>query len=116
VAKFRIVISGRVKDGQVDAFADLGRRATAFVKDNEPGTVIYGWFVSDDGRFVNEDGYTEDAALLTHLGNMGEQGFLDEYVALVDIESAQVLGEAGDAAREALTAFAAVHYPMIEGF
>jgi hypothetical protein len=47
---------------------------------------------------------------------MGEHGFLDEYVGLVDIESVQVLGEAGDAAREALTAFAAVHYSMVEGF
>jgi hypothetical protein len=31
MAKFRVVISGRVKDGQVDAFVDLARRATPFV-------------------------------------------------------------------------------------
>ena len=68
---------------------------------------MYGWFVSDDGQFVNEDGYTEDSAYLTHLGNAQEQGFLDEYMALTEIESVQVLGEVGDAAREALAGFSA---------
>jgi hypothetical protein len=54
--------------------------------------------------------------LLTHLGNAQEQGFLDEYLASVEIERVEVLGEAGDAAREALADFSAVHYAMTEGF
>ncbi len=116
MAKFRVFIHGRVKDDKIEAFRDLGQRMTGYVKENEPGTVVYGWFVSDDGRFVNEDGYTEDAALLTHLGNAQEQGFLDEYLASVEIERVEVLGEAGEAAREALADFSAVHYAMTEGF
>ena len=91
MAKFRVFLYGQVKEGQVEAFRDLGRRMTDYVKENEPGTVVYGWFISDDGRFANEDGYTEDGAFLTHLANAGEQGFFDEYMTLVDLESVHVL-------------------------
>ncbi len=116
MATFRVLIHGRVKDGRITAFRDLGRRMTAFVKENEPGTVAYGWFVSGDGRFVTEDGYSEEAALLTHMANVRRQGFGDEYLALLDIERIQVLGEVGDTAREALDGPSTVHYLMTDGF
>lgn len=113
---FRLFIQGKVADGQLDAFRDLAGRMTGYVRENEAGTEIYVWYLSDDGKFMNEDGYADDAALLTHLGNAGEQGFLDEYMALVEIEDVRVLGDSGDAAREALAGFGAVHYGMFEGF
>ena len=114
MAKFRVFLRGEVKGGNVEAFRELGQRMAGYVRDNEPGTVVYNWFVSDDGQFVNEDGYDEDAALLTHLGNAQEQGFLDEYMALLDIQRVDVLGDPGESAREALGAFSAVDYAMVE--
>jgi hypothetical protein len=37
-SEFRVFISGTVKDGNVAAFRDLGRRMTEHVAGNEPGT------------------------------------------------------------------------------
>ena len=74
MAEFRVFIRGRVQGGQIGTFRDLGRRMTGFVREDEPGTVAYGWFVSDDGRFVTEDGYAEDAVRHTH-GQRSETGF-----------------------------------------
>ncbi len=116
MARFRVFVQGRVKGGQSGGFRDLGRRMTDFVKENEPGTVAYGWFVGDEGRFVTEDGYAEDAALITHMTNAREQGFRDEYLALLDVERVEVLGDARDAAREALEGSSAVYYAMTDGF
>lgn len=114
MAKFRVFLHGRVKDDQVEAFQDLGKRMTDYVRENEPGTVVYSWYISDDGRFVNEDGYDDDASFLTHLGNAQEQGYFDEYMAFGELESVFVLGEPGDAVLEALSDFSAMRYPIVE--
>jgi quinol monooxygenase YgiN len=110
--EIRFTIHNKVED--VEAFRDLGRRMSAFVRANEPGTTIYNWYEGADGRFINEDAYADSDALLTHLGNAGAQGFLDEFVALSAIEGVQVLGTVDDAAKEALAAFGAVHYDLLE--
>lgn len=109
---FRLFIHSRVKEGQGDAIRDLASRMTSYVKENEPGTTVYAWYMGDDGRMINEDEYTDDDALLTHLGNAGAQGTLDEFMALIDVEGVQVLGDAGDAAREALAGFGAAHFSL----
>jgi quinol monooxygenase YgiN len=111
---FRIFISGTVKDGKVEAFRDLGRRMSEQVAANEPGTTLYDWHVSDEGGFVNDDGYVDDAAFLTHFGSAQEAGHIDEYVSLVDIDRVMVFGEPGDAAREALVPFGAVYYETFQ--
>jgi quinol monooxygenase YgiN len=111
----RFIIAGTVKDGQVGAFADLGSRMSAAVAANEPGTTTYNWFISDDGSFINEDGYTDSAALGAHLGRAQESGLLDEYVGLVDITGVHVLGDVDDAAKGMLEAFGAVHYSQTQG-
>lgn len=109
----RYLISGRVEDA--DAYRDLARRMSAYARENEPGTKIYNWFLSEDGASINEDGFSDSAAFKTHLANAGEQGFFDEFMSLLDIESVRVLGEVDDAATEALAAFGAIHYELAEG-
>ena len=111
----RFIITGAVKDGQEEAFADVGSRMSASVAANEPGTTTYNWFISDDGSFINEDGFTDSAALGAHLGSAQESGLLDEYVALIDISGVHVLGDVDDAAKGMLEAFGAVHYSQIQG-
>jgi quinol monooxygenase YgiN len=106
----RFIITGSVKEGQVAAFRDLASRMSVSVKDNEPDTTTYNWFIADDGSFVNEDEYASTDALGAHLGNATEKGLLDEYMGLVDISAVHVLGDVDDAAKGILEAFGAVHY------
>ncbi len=112
MSEVRFMIHSKFEDGE--AVRDLARRMTAFVRENEPGTTTYKWFQSADDHVINEDNYASTEALLTHLANAGEQGFLDEFMSLLTIESVRVLGSVDDAAIEALRAFGAVHYEIVE--
>lgn len=112
MSEVRFMIHSKFEDGE--AVRDLARRMTAFVRENEPGTTTYKWFQSADDHVINEDSYASTEALLTHLANAGEQGFLDEFLSLLTIASVRVLGSVDDAAREALAAFGAVHYEIVE--
>ena len=111
----RFIITGKAKEGQAEAFADLASRMSATVSANEPDTTTYSWFVADDGSFVNEDEYASSDALGVHLGNAQENGMLGEYVALSDIAAVHVLGDVDDAARGMLEALGAVHYSKTHG-
>jgi quinol monooxygenase YgiN len=115
MSEVRFIITGKVKDGQVEALADLGARMFSSVRANEPDTTTYSWYISDDGSFVNEDSYTDSAALGVHLGNLQESGLLAEYVALAEISGVHVLGDVDDAAKGMLEAFGAVHYSKTQG-
>ena len=112
MSEVRFVIHSKFEDGE--AVRDLARRMTAFVRENEPGTTTYTSFQSADDHMINEDSYATTDAFLTHLSNIGEQGFLDEFLSLLTIASVRVLGSVDDAAREALSAFGAVHYEIVE--
>lgn len=111
----RFVITGKAKEGQAEAFADLANRMSANVIANEPDTTTYNWFVAADGSFLNEDEYASSDALGVHLGNAQENGMLGEYVALTDIAGVHVLGDVDDAAKGMLEALGAVHYSKTHG-
>lgn len=111
----RFIITGKAKDGHAAGIADLGARMSASVRENEPETTTYNWFIADDGSFVNEDEYASSEALGAHLGNAQESGLLDEYVSTVDITGVHVLGDVDDAAKGMLEAFGAVHYSKTQG-
>ena len=115
MASVRFIIIGKAKEGQAEAYADLGKRMSADVRANEPGATTYNWFISGDGAFVNEDEYASSDALAAHLGNAQENGFLDEYMSVTDIISVHVLGDVDDAAKGMLEAFGAVHYSKAQG-
>ena len=105
---FRIVIPGSVEDPA--AFSELGKRMLANVQANDPGTTVYNWYVSDDGHFINEDGYTSTEAFGAHFGSAQEHGLVDEWMGMVNIAGVHVLGDVDDAGKEMLASFGPVHY------
>lgn len=109
----RYAILGSVKDA--DAYQDLAQRACTQASAEEPGTLVYNWFLGDDGVGINEELFESTEAFLTHVGNMTESGLMDEFMQLVDIQAVRVLGPVDDAAREALAGFGAQHYSVVAG-
>lgn len=90
-----------VKDGQLDAFRSLMEEMVVATQ-NEDGTLIYEWFVSDDGGAVHiYERYADSDAVLTHLGSFGAN-FADRFFALVDPAGFWVYGEPTEAAAQAL--------------
>lgn len=58
----------------------------------------------------NRDEYTSTEAFAAHLGSAQENGFIDEWMEMVDNSDVHVLGDVDDAAKEMLAAFGPVHY------
>lgn len=115
MSEVRFIIMGQVKDGDEDRFRDLASRMTDYVRDEEAGgTIVYKWFLSDDGGTINQDAYSSSEAFGAHLANAQESGLLDEFMGALDIKGVHVLGDVDDAAREMLAAFGAVHYSKVE--
>jgi quinol monooxygenase YgiN len=111
----RLILHGTVKEGMTDAFKDVGARMVARAKD-EAGTTTYKWYLSDEGYFVNEDVYTDEAALFAHVGGLTESGLMDEYMGAMDLAGVLVLDPVNDEAKGALAAFGAIHSIMYDGF
>ena len=108
----RLFITSKLKDGvTVEQFNEAGNRMAAAAAD-EAGTTVYNWWVGGDGTVINEDGFVDEAAFGAHMGNMTSSGRLDEWMALVDVQSVQALGDVSDATREGLVPFGAVHYSL----
>ncbi len=109
----RVAFLSKIDDA--DGYRDFAQRATAMVREEDPGTLVYNWFVSEDGTTViNEDVYDSSESFLAHLGNMTKHGFVDEFMQRCDVQAVRVLGEVDDAAREALGGFGAQHFEIVQ--
>ncbi len=75
------------------AYRALSEKMIAFVRDNEPGTTTYEWHLSEDGtEALNIDGFDSTGSFLAHIGNAQEQGFLDQFMTVGDIQRVVVTG------------------------
>lgn len=67
-----------------DAVADLARRMTAYIEENEPDTLAFEWFGDQaTGQVVWYQVYSNDEAFLEHAQNMAEAGFAEEVQRLL---------------------------------
>jgi len=109
----KLLLHGKLRDGNADGYRDLAARATALAREEE-GTLDYKWLLSDDGHIVNADGYTDESAMFAHVGDMTDRGLLEEYVGLVEIEGFYVFGSVSDETRKALADFNPIYYSLVE--
>ena len=91
-----------VKDGQLDAVRDLMEEMVAAAQD-EPGTTVYEWFVSDDESSVHTlERFASSEAVMAHLGSFGDN-FAERFFAALEPTGWYAYGDPDSAAREALT-------------
>ena len=94
------IVELAVKPGQLDAFRALMEEMVAHAQ-TKPGTIIYEWFVSDDGGTVHiYERYADSAAALDSSNAFGEH-FAEKFIAAVDVTDFYVYGNPNDAVREA---------------
>lgn len=104
-----------VREGHEGEVEGLMNEMVASTREEE-GTVLFEWFLSDDGRtcHINE-GYTDSGAVLIHLGNFGSK-FADRFLGCFAPTSLSVYGEPTDEARAALDGFGAAYLGFLGGF
>jgi quinol monooxygenase YgiN len=112
--QFRLVVHQNIRQGGLEAFKNLAEEMTRGVEADEPGTLCYEWYVSDDGSDCYlVEAYTDSDALLRHLKNVG-----DKLHAMMDISPLLeliVLGSPNQELRETLTGLGAKFYPRFIG-
>ena len=82
-----LVISARfdVHAGKLDEFRSIMATAIQKVRDNEPRTLQYNWYHSEDHtRYIVLERYEDSDALLEHLADVGEE--LGAFLEVADLK------------------------------
>lgn len=111
---FRLVVHQDIRQGGMETFKKLAEEMTRGVEADEPDTLCYEWYVSDDGAdcYLIE-AYTDSDALLRHLKNVGDK--LHAMMEVSPLLQLIVLGSPSAELREELTKMGAKFYPRFVG-
>ena len=105
-----------VRDGCLDDARALVPEMVAATRRDEPGALVYEYFLSEDGRSCHiYERYADSDAALTHLGNFGAN-FADRFMACFEPTSFSVYGPASDEVRGVLDGFGAGYLGYLDGF
>jgi quinol monooxygenase YgiN len=109
------VLELAVKAGKLATFRALMEEMVTSTRD-EPGALVYQWFVSDDGTIVHiYERYASSDAVLTHLENFGAK-FAERFLAAVDPTRFVVYGTPNDAAKAGLSGLGPTYLGPFGGF
>jgi len=112
---FRLILHQRINEGQLETFEKRAQETTAGVRANEPETLCYEWYVSDDGTdcYLVET-YADSKAFLLHLSHLRKRRPKTPDVGT--IMEVLVLGSPNAQAREALSGMGPIKFlPLLIG-
>jgi len=105
-----------IKEGELEAFKMLAQEMSEATLANEPGALVYEWFVSDDGKHCHIiENYADSAAVMMHMANFGEK-YAGRFLACVNPSKMIVYGTPNDEARAVLDKLGAVYLGSMAGF
>jgi quinol monooxygenase YgiN len=105
-----------INDGDVQNVRALMEEMSRATEQNEPGTLNYEWFLTDDGTACQIfERFADSAAAMTHLGNFQEK-FAERFLALLQPTRLTVHGGPSDDLREAMGALGAQFLADLGGF
>jgi len=108
------LITLEVKDGQLEAFRGVMEDLVASTR-AERGTLVYEWYISEDGRTVQIlERFEDTAAYITH--GDGFTHFAERFLATVDLRSFTVLGDPDEGARIRLDGLGPTYMAGLGGF
>ena len=113
--EIRIVGEFTIAEGKTDAFKELIGTAIERVRSNEPDTLTYEFYFSDDEtKCYALELYRDSQALLTHVEDVGE--ILPKILAVAQITSLEIFGNATKELKEGLASFGAKFFTHWSGF
>ena len=104
-----------IKEGQQTAFAALMREMVAATK-QEPGTMVYEWYLGADGRTCHiHELFADTAAYKVHSANFGEN-FAARFMPLLEITGLTAYGNSDAEARDMMKTLSPQFFEAIGGF
>ncbi|MCE2503170.1 MAG: antibiotic biosynthesis monooxygenase [Chlorobi bacterium] len=105
-----------IKEDKLEDLKSLMATMVEATRADEPGTLNYEWFVSEDGMKCHiHERYADSGAVLTHLGNFGTK-YAKDFMDALDIKRFTVYGNPDETARGALTKVGAQFMSPLDGF
>ena len=105
-----------VKDGQLENLKKLMGEMVDSTNINEPDTINYEWFLSDDEKTCHiYERYKDSAAVMKHVTAFGEN-FAERFMENVDLVKFTLYGNPETDAKEALAGFTPVYMSPSLGF
>jgi quinol monooxygenase YgiN len=115
MARVSYVMELTINEGKLEEFKEKAEGYVKAVQDGEPGTLVYQWWLGEDGtRCLVHEVFESSEALLTHVGNVGPS--LPDLLAIAPITRLEVFGTVSEQAREAVAQLGAKHFPHLAGF
>jgi quinol monooxygenase YgiN len=110
------VLEMSINPGQMPNVQPLLDEMVAATKADEPGALHYEYYMNADRTLCTViERYTDNAAIMVHLGNFGAK-FAERFLAAFTPVRFTVYGPADATVRAALAGFGATHQDMIAGF
>ena len=92
-------------------------RFSKFVRDTEPGTYDFGYFISSNGRRVNlVEKYYTSADFVHHLNNFEQSNYSKEFLKIFSLNKVIIAGDASDELKAKAKAYGAELRPQIGGW
>ena len=108
-----ITAHAAIHDGMTDAFKDTASKIVATVREAEPDTLQYLWYLSDDGRSGTMcEVYRDSAAIMAHLGSVGPM--LGSLLDTCDL-TLEVCGDVSEEVSEALGGLDPAYFRYLDG-
>jgi quinol monooxygenase YgiN len=107
-----------VKDGKLETFRELMEEMVSGAKD-QPGTLSYEWYISDDGSTVHVvETYANSAAVVAHHVSEGFalKNWAGRFMECVDVTRVNAYGDPDASAREILDRLGATYHSAWGGF
>jgi quinol monooxygenase YgiN len=109
------VLECEVKDGKLDDFKELMDEMVAGTSE-EPQTLNYEWFISDDEKTVHlYEKYADSAATVTHVNGFLEK-WAGRFMECVDVNRFTVYGNPDEAASQVIAPFGGKQLSTWGGF
>ena len=93
------------------------KRFSKFVRETEPGTYDFGYFISPDGEKVNlVEKYFTSSDFVHHLNNFEKSDYSKEFMTLFTLNKVIIAGDASDELKAKAKAYGAELRPQIGGW
>ena len=92
-------------------------RFSKFVRDTEPNTYDFGYFISSNGKKVNLiEKYISSADFVYHLNNFEQSDYAKEFLTIFALKKVIIAGDASDELKSKAKAYGAELRPQIGGW
>lgn len=117
-ASIGYTVEFEVKEGQVDAFKQKAAEAIELVEKHEPDTLMYEWFVAEDGQTARScEWFTDSEGAIAHLTGPALTKLLPGLLESAEITNVEVFGTPSEKLAEMLSDFpVSGPYDHIGGF